>query len=494
MAVQAPATRTLRLLGALRESKLREHSDSFAGQEKDVAGAVAHAGAALVDMTRDRDVSGREVRLFQRPELGPWLKKPDRYDGIAVQKIDRLTRRPVDMYLFLEWLTKHGKFLISAQGDDTRTKSGRQRVELMAMVGSWEWEAIQERNQDSHERARLAGRYHGGWIPYGYRSTGSKGNWYLEPDPDQAEIVRSIVADAIAGVAYLAIADRLNDEGVPVPKKGTKWVPQTIKLIVGSPSIIGRAVHRGKELIGPDGLPIQKAEPLIAMKTYHTLRSVIDAKASKFGQYDRAERKDRTELIRVIVCPECGKNFNRARGYKTTPYRYRCNTPHCPIGGVPEAELWDVLNAFMRLMSSGVMRHNLTVLHGVDRRADIQELKDRLKRLRASREDGDWDDDLDAYKARRDTLRDRVAELEAEPVVPDREVWTPTGEMYSEFWAKATNLEKGDELRRIGLKLYVDPRVPATEFGRLTSGRFRIEAPSQWMRWKVLGTPEARSA
>ncbi|MFD9335482.1 hypothetical protein ACFWBF_13915 [Streptomyces sp. NPDC060028] len=58
-------------------------------------------------MTRDRDGSGREIRLFDRPDLGPWLKKPDLYDGIAVQKMDRLTRRPVDSYLFFEWCKEH---------------------------------------------------------------------------------------------------------------------------------------------------------------------------------------------------------------------------------------------------------------------------------------------------------------------------------------------------------------------------------------------------
>ncbi|MFB7255919.1 recombinase family protein [Streptomyces nojiriensis] len=82
----------VRLLGALRESKGRDWSDSFEGQENDVHGLVARHRGVLVETTRDRDVSGREVRLFDRPELGPWLKKPDMYDGIAVQKIDRLTR------------------------------------------------------------------------------------------------------------------------------------------------------------------------------------------------------------------------------------------------------------------------------------------------------------------------------------------------------------------------------------------------------------------
>ncbi|WP_424216383.1 recombinase family protein (plasmid) [Streptomyces sp. BI20] len=480
---------TTRLLGALRESKLREHSDSFEGQDNDVQRVILSTGATLVHMTRDRDVSGREVRIFDRPELGPWIKKPNLFDGIAVQKIDRLTRRPVDIYLFLEWLTANGKFLISAQGDDTRTKAGRQRVEMMAMVGSWEWDAIQERNQDSHERARLAGRYHGGVVPYGYQVTGTKGNYYLEPHPEESAIVQGIVAEVIAGLSYEAIANRLNEDEVPTPKWGKHWVAATIQYIVTSPALRGRAVHKGDEVIGEDGMPVQKAVPLISERTYRALKKVTDAKKAK---YVPRNRSDRTELIRVIVCIGCGKNNNRHRGRKGTPYRYRCMNKKCPLQGIRQEEIWSVLDDYMRLFGSGVEIHELEVTPGQDNREEIQELKDRLKRLRQSREDGDWDDDLDAYMSRRDKLRERVKALEADPIIPDKETWTSTGKSYTDFWANATRLEKGDELRRINFYLVVDPRVPAQEKGQFTSGRYRVVAPSQWERWKVLGMPKKR--
>ncbi|MFG2998502.1 hypothetical protein [Streptomyces sp. NPDC048340] len=40
---------------------------------------MARHRGVLLETTRDRDVSGREVRLFDRLELRPWLKKPDLY-------------------------------------------------------------------------------------------------------------------------------------------------------------------------------------------------------------------------------------------------------------------------------------------------------------------------------------------------------------------------------------------------------------------------------
>ncbi|MEV3857273.1 recombinase family protein [Streptomyces sp. NPDC050095] len=467
----------VRLLGALRESKLREHSDSFEGQENDVLHVVAGASARLVEMTRDRDVSGREVRIFERPKLGPWFKKPDRWDGIAVQKIDRLTRRPVDIYLFLEWLTKHGKFLVSSQGDDTRTKSGRQRVELMAMVGSWEWEAIQERNQDSHERARFAGKFHGGRAPYGYTVTGEKGNYRLTVNEDEADVMRRIAAEVIEGRSYLSIARDLTADGIPSPKAGKQWELQTVRALVKSPAIIGRKVHKGKEVIGDDGMPVQAADSLISFTTWTVLQRAVKDKAINAPS---RKRSNQTPLLGVVLCAGCGKRMyrNPGRSVNHRP-RYRCHNNHCDVHSIVEEEIWALLNAWFRLTASGVERRTLYVVHGVDNRPQIEELKQRLRRLRDAREDGDWDDDLDGYRARRTKLRGMVAELEAHPVIPDREVWEPTGETYLSFWQRATDAEKGEECRALGITVFVDTRI-------VGHGRVRLESPSQWEMFSAL--------
>ncbi|MGW5735770.1 MULTISPECIES: recombinase family protein [Streptomyces] len=476
------ATAQVRLLGALRESKLREHSDSFAGQEADVLDLSARHKGRLVDITRDRDVSGREVRLFERPDLGPWFKKPGRYDGIAVQKMDRLTRRPVDIYLFFEWAKEHGKFLVTGDGVDTRTKAGKAHAELLAMVGSWEWEAIQERNADSHERARFSGKFHGGRAPYGYYVTGEKGNYRLAVNEDDAAIVSRMALEAIEGRSYLSIAQGLTEDGVPGPKAGKAWSLQSVRMILKSPAIIGRKVHKGKEVIGEDGLPVQAAEPLISMSTWYVLARALNDRATK---PQTRKRRNMTPLLEVVECAECSKNMYRAQNRPNARPRYRCQNVYCAVTAVYEDELWELLNAWVRLTASGVERLELRVVHGIDHRPQIEDLKTRLRRLRDAREDGDWDDDLDAYRGRRDKLRGMVKELEARPVIPDQEVWEPTGETYKTFWAKATDGEKGEELRRIGLKVYADSRIPA-DGNPVGRGRLRLKAPTQWEAWGVL--------
>lgn len=302
----------VRLLGALRESKGRDWSDSFDGQEKDVEGVAARHRGVLVEIARDRDVSGREVHLFKRPALGPWLKKPDLYDGIAVQKIDRLTRRPVDIYLFFEWCKENGKFLVSADGVDTRTRAGKAHAELLAMVGGWEWEAIQPRNRDSRARAREAGRWHGGTVPYGYRITGGKGNWRLVPDTvplfstvadrrtwSPVDVLHWMIEtflfgeDGTGGWSYLRIAAWL-DLHVPTSTGRGQWNHRTVKNMLRS----------GANLLGEDSHGNSRAKPLITMGLFQQVQREMDARARTIKPPRANANLHQTRCDRTALLPQ----------------------------------------------------------------------------------------------------------------------------------------------------------------------------------------------
>ncbi|MGW1770290.1 recombinase family protein [Streptomyces sp. NPDC002104] len=463
----------VRILGALRESKLREWSDSFEGQEDDVIRLVDYKEAHLVHVTHDRDVSGREVRLFQRPDLGPWLKQANQFDGIAAQKMDRITRRPSDLYLFLEWLKDHGKFLITHKdGIDTRTDAGKRYAELMGMVGSWEWEAIQERNSDSVSRARAEGRYHGGDVPYGYRIVGAKGDWRYAIDEEQQKVIFWMIERFLEGWTYMGIAEDLDRRKVPTSKGRGQWSWQTVRRILAS-----------RRLLGEDSKGNIRCEGVVPVPVWQAVQKEAERRKAPVRE---KPRQGAAPLLGVAYCALCTKRLHKIRE------RTQCHTINCPMKSIATAELWEFIEAWMTLMSSGVERHEHVVIPGLDNRPEIRDVKTRVARLRRQDEDGDWDDDRAAYKRRMADLRARLKDLEKEPVVPDRDVWKPTGESYRDFWKRCTELDKGEELRRIGAKLYVDagmPRGTLADGGPAATGRLRFETPSQWDRWRVLGKP-----
>lgn len=78
------------------------------------------------------------------------------------------------------------------------------------------------------QRGRIAAGRTPGGVVYGYRkihqldARGEAERGLREIDPEQAAIVRRVVAEYLAGESPLAIARRLNAEGVPSPS-GAKW-------------------------------------------------------------------------------------------------------------------------------------------------------------------------------------------------------------------------------------------------------------------------------
>ena len=81
---------------------------------------------------------------------------------------------------------------------------------------------------------------------YGYNA-GEEG---LEIIRHQAEIVRRIFAEFVAGKSQTAIAQNLNREKRPDRTQGGKWLPSTIRGILTNPAYIGKVRVNGEVFPG----------------------------------------------------------------------------------------------------------------------------------------------------------------------------------------------------------------------------------------------------
>jgi site-specific DNA recombinase len=120
----------------------------------------------------------------------------------------------------------------------------------LAAVAELERGLIRDRLRAGKAQRKLAGRYGGGSIPYGYRSAGEG---RLEVDETQAAVVRSIFARTREGLGPGPIARRLNAETTPSPT-GKPWNRQTVTNILRNPVYTG-------ELHG-----VKKAQPAIVSR------------------------------------------------------------------------------------------------------------------------------------------------------------------------------------------------------------------------------------
>jgi site-specific DNA recombinase len=148
---------------------------------------------------------------------------------VIITKLDRITRSVVDLGTLLERFKRHDVSLVSmAESLDTGSAAGRLVMNIMASVSQWEREAIAERTATALQFKK---RHHRVFnhTPFGFTRDGDA----LVLCPEEQATIGRVKAWRVAGWTLQAIADLLNEDGVPT-KRGNQWAPQTVANVVSS--------------------------------------------------------------------------------------------------------------------------------------------------------------------------------------------------------------------------------------------------------------------
>jgi DNA invertase Pin-like site-specific DNA recombinase len=178
--------------------------------------ACKAAGWRLVDVVTDRD-NGR--RSLERPGVGYALDRIAAGDaeGLLVTEIRRLVRSGVDLASLLRCFRERNAALIALDLDlDTSTAEGRRIADVLIALGEWDQDRIARSTKTRLAEAKANGR------PTGRPSIS-----------DRPELREHIAGLRAAGMTLQAIADRLNDEGVPTLRGGAKWRPSSVQAATG---------------------------------------------------------------------------------------------------------------------------------------------------------------------------------------------------------------------------------------------------------------------
>jgi DNA invertase Pin-like site-specific DNA recombinase len=171
----------------------------------------------LVELVREEATSSTAV---ERPRLAHVLRRvaAGDVDGLVVARLDRVSRSVVDFGLLLQWFRDADAALIVVDlGIDTSTPGGRQVAKVFASVADWERETTATRTREALAAARARGE------PSGRAAVSDR--------PELAERIRQMHADEDLGLQ--AIADRLNDEGVPTARGAAIWRPSSVQSAAG---------------------------------------------------------------------------------------------------------------------------------------------------------------------------------------------------------------------------------------------------------------------
>jgi DNA invertase Pin-like site-specific DNA recombinase len=164
----------------------------------------------------------------QAPASGKGLSRPglsyalDRIrageaSGMLVVELSRITQSVSELGTIMEWLRRlEVRLIAAADSFDSQSGEGRLAGALLIEVSKWERNRISERTRNGLQAARLSGR--------------SAGRASVADDPD---LSRRIAHMREQGMTLQAIADRLNEEGVPTVRGGAKWRHSSVQAAAG---------------------------------------------------------------------------------------------------------------------------------------------------------------------------------------------------------------------------------------------------------------------
>jgi DNA invertase Pin-like site-specific DNA recombinase len=186
-------------------------------QTRAIRGRAGKLACELVEVVREREP--KAGRALNRAGLSHVIERLAAGDAscLVVSGLERLSRSVAELGTIVQWLEENEVRLVAVELDlDTASPGGHATARALASVGGWERERLADRTRKGLAAARAKRRAASG--------TGA---------PDWEAIRARIAAMRADGMTLQAIADVLNEEGVPTQRGGAKWRPSGVQIAAG---------------------------------------------------------------------------------------------------------------------------------------------------------------------------------------------------------------------------------------------------------------------
>jgi peptidoglycan hydrolase-like protein with peptidoglycan-binding domain/DNA invertase Pin-like site-specific DNA recombinase len=174
-------------------------------------------GWNLLELVRDVETAGGGS--LKRPGLMYAIERVAKGEAscIVVSELNRLSHSAVDLSRVLDTLARtNGRLVVMDVGLDTASDAGRIAANSLLRVGSWERRRVLESTRKGLAAARA--RRAAAGLPA------------VEDIPALKERILEMRGE---GMTLQAIADQLNDEGVPTMRGGQLWRPSSVQAALG---------------------------------------------------------------------------------------------------------------------------------------------------------------------------------------------------------------------------------------------------------------------
>lgn len=252
-------------------------------------------------------------------------------------------------------ITPHRVYDLSDDGDrmilEMELKSGNQYLEYT--------KRIMKRGKDDAARR-------GCWVPscppYGYNAVRiDKKTRTLQPNPDQAPVIRKIFEMYASGSGCESISHYLNENGIK-PLKSEMWLKTTIRKILKNPVYIGKIVWNKSAITNVivDGKQIKKklkSEPEIYNGLHEAIieEDLFQRVQDRFGNVPHTVhgKELKNVFYKILFCGKCGKPMLMYSNVRDRNRHVCKNQYYCHNGGLITDYLYeDVKKAIEKEISN----------------------------------------------------------------------------------------------------------------------------------------------
>ena len=302
----------------------------------------------LVDIYADEGISGTKTK--NRGDFCRLINdcKNGKIDRVLTKSVSRFARNTVDSIMYARLLKENCvSILFEKENIDTAYMSNELLLAISGAQAEEESASISKNMIWSINRRMKNGTYLASHTPYGYRI--ENGEYVV--DQAEAEVVRLIFKNYLAGMGKKKIADMLNLMNVP-NREGTLWRISTVEYILGNERYIGDAIfqktytdaavpfknrpNRGKV---PQYYVENTNPPIISKEDYNAAKHLTEERKSR-----RLYKKSTEITLNGKIHCSCGGNYYKkivsGKTYWTCG-RHELDSGNCSARRLPENDIFE---------------------------------------------------------------------------------------------------------------------------------------------------------
>lgn len=269
-----------------------------------------------------------------------------RIDLIVTKSVSRFARNTVDSLSTIRELKEHGtEVYFEKENIWTFDSKGELLLTIMSSLAQEESRSISKNVRWGQRKKISDGKFSLNYKHFLGYDKGPDGGLVI--NEAQAEIVRRIYGDFLAGMSPYAIARKLTEDGIPSPAGKPKWNDLTIKRVLSNETYMGDKLLQktySNDFLDKTRRKNEGQVPQVYVEGCH--EAIIPARTFRRVQEEIERRKNchasgGTIFSARIFCGDCGQMYgpkvwrSKDPQYRRTVWQcnskfkgQRCKTPH----------------------------------------------------------------------------------------------------------------------------------------------------------------------